>query len=189
MRRSSILSMSCGVAALVLAGCAGGNSRNGSSSPESSSPKEQPATAASNNVKVNRANPCSVLLPTEVEEILGVPSDMREITDEVTCHYHFDPGSKAKAESPGKETFIEVKIHWTGGRTAITAARLAGKLLDPGAGAFEKLSGVGDEAWLAPSASYLAFTKGPVGVEIDMRMMPDQREKAIHLAQRIASRL
>ena len=88
MRRSSILSMSCGVAALVLAGCAGGNSQNGSSSRIA---KEQPATAASN-VKVNHDNPCSVLLPTEVEEILGVPSDMREITDEVTCHYHFDPG-------------------------------------------------------------------------------------------------
>ena len=82
-----------------------------------------------------------------------------------------------------------MKIHWTDGRTAITAARLAGKLLDPGAGAFEKLSGIGDEAWLAPFASYLAFSKGPVGVEIDMRMMPGEKEKAIHLAQRIASRL
>jgi len=52
-----------------------------------------------------------------------------------------------------------------------------------------KLPGIGDEAWAAPMASYLAFSKGDVGVEIDMRMMPGESEKAIRLARLIASRL
>ena len=184
MKRCQIFTMSCGlVAVILLGGCSGGSGRSGSSS------TKEPSEKAARALTVSRDNPCSVLFPTEVGEILGVPSNMREITDEITCHYHFEPVNKDQSKIARTETFIEVKIHWTDGRAAITAVRLAGKLLDPGAGAFEKLSGIGDEAWLAPFASYLAFVKGPVGVEIDMRMMPGEREKAIRLAQRIASRL
>lgn len=134
-------------------------------------------------VKVTRDNPCSVMHPAEVEEILGLPSEMREVMDEVTCRFHFGASPKPTRE----ETFIEVKVHWTDGKTAITAVRLAGKLL--GSGSFEKLPGVGDEAWMAPLASYVAFSKGQAGVEIDMRMLPNEKEKATRLAKLIASRL
>jgi hypothetical protein len=114
---------------------------------------------------------------------------MREVMDEATCHYHFTPASGSKPSSSRDETFIEVKIHWTEGRTAVTAARMAGKLLGGGSSGFEKLPGIGDEAWASPMAAYLAFSKGDVGVEIDMRMLPGEREKAIRLARLIASRL
>ena len=140
-------------------------------------------------LKVNRENPCSVMFPSEVAEILGVPSEMREIVDEVTCHYIFEPAGANQAMPARDEHFIEVKIHWTDGRIAVTAARMAGKLLGSGSSGFEKLPGVGDEAWVAPMAAWLAFSKGDVGVEIDMRMMPGEKEKAVRLARLIASRV
>jgi hypothetical protein len=79
-------------------------------------------------------------------------------------------------------------MHWDDGPTAVTATRMASKLFGGDAG-FEKLSGIGDEAWLGPLASMLVFSKGKVGVEIDLRTVPDGREKGIRLAKLIASRL
>ena len=55
--------------------------------------------------------------------------------------------------------------------------------------AFEKLPGIGDEAWLGPMASTLVFSKGDVGVELDLRMLPKGRERGIRIAKLIASRL
>jgi len=183
MGKEWILTLGFGMLlAMALGGCRGGNGQK-ASSPASEAPgKAVPA------VKVSRDNPCSVMFPNEVGEILGVPSGVREIVDEATCHYHFEATKDSQPKSARDETFIEVKIHWTEGRTAVTALRMAGKLMGSSSGGFEKLSGIGDEAWLAPLGSYLAFSKGGVGVEIDMRMMPE-REKAVRLARLIASRL
>jgi len=129
------------------------------------------------------------MFPSEVGEILGLESDLREVVDDVTCRYHFTPARAADAPLPSGETFIEVKVHRTDGRTAVTATRLAGQMLGGGSSGFEKVSGIGDEAWLAPMAAYLSFAKGDAGVEIDMRMLPGEREKTIRLAQLMASRL
>ncbi|MCC7174067.1 MAG: hypothetical protein IT159_02635 [Bryobacterales bacterium] len=175
--RLSLLSL----LALLASGC--GNSGR------SAAPQSGPSVAASPAVKVSKDNPCSVLSPAEVGEILGLPSEMREIVDEATCHYHFKPAGGGRPEAASEETYIEVKIHWTGGRTAVLATRLAGKLLGGGSGGFEKLAGIGDEAWAAPYGAYLAFSKGDVGVEIDMRMLPGEKDKAIRLAKLIASRV
>ena len=184
MRRDLVFRLGSGIAlAVVLGGCGGGNGGKATSTAGEATGK------AASAIKVSRDNPCSVMFPSEVAEILGVPSGMREVVDEVTCHYHFEPAAGSQAKSPGDETFIEVKVHWTDGRTAVAAVRMAGKLLGSGSGGFEKLPGIGDEAWAAPMASYLAFSKGEVGVEIDMRMMPGEKETAIRLARLIASRL
>ncbi len=169
---------------IFLSGCGGGGNAGKDSSPAVGS-----LGASSPAVKVSRDNPCSVMFPTEVQEILGLPSEMREVVDEVTCHYHFKPASSSAPKSPQGETFIEVKIHWTGGRMAVTAVRMAGKLLGGGSSGFERLPGIGDEAWIAPLGAYLAFSKGDVGVEIDMRMLPGEKDKAIRLARLIASRV
>jgi len=180
MRKHWFFKLSSGMlAATILGGCGGGNNQSVSQTPGKAAPA----------VKVSRDNPCSIMIPNEVGEILAVPSNLREVFDEVTCRYHFEPPAGSQPRSAGDETFIEVKVHWTGGRTAVTATRLAGKLLGSGSGGFEKLSGIGDEAWLAPLASYLVFSRGDVGVEIDMRMMPGEKEKAVRLARLIASRL
>lgn len=169
--------------ATILAGCGGGSDQKAASPAGGAQGKVAPV------LKVSRDNPCSVMFPNEVEEILGVPSRMREIVDEVTCHYDFEPVSASQPKTAADEHFIEVKIHWTDGRIAVTAARMAGKLLGSGSSGFEKLPGIGDEAWMAPMAAWLAFSKGDVGVEIDMRMMPGEKEKAIRLARLIASRV
>ena len=169
--------------AMILGGCGRGDSQ------KASSPASETSGKAASAFKVSRDNPCSVMFPSEVSEILGLPSEMREVMDEVTCRYHFVPANASQSKSPRDETFIEVKVHWTDGRMAVTAARMAGQLLGSGSSGFEKVSGLGDEAWLAPLASYLAFSKGDVGVEIDLRMMPGEKGKAIRLARLIASRL
>ncbi len=54
---------------------------------------------------------------------------------------------------------------------------------------FEKLTGIGDEAWLGPMASILVFSKGDVGIELDLRMVPGGRNRGIRLARLIAGRL
>jgi hypothetical protein len=134
-------------------------------------------------VVVKRDNPCSVLLPGEVEQVLGTPITMREIMDEVTCHFDYDK------PQPGLPPYFEMKVYFKDGRAVVTSARMAGKLLGGKASGFEQLSGIGDEAWLAPSASLLVFRKGDAGVEMDLRLVRDARPKGIRLAQLVAQRL
>ena len=184
MRENRVFQLSLGILlAAVLGGCGSGNGRKAALPAGEAPGKTAPA------LKVSRDNPCSVMFPTEVEEILGVPSRMREVVDEVTCHYLFEPAGANQPKPARDEHFIEVKIYWTGGRTAVTAARMAANLLGSGSSGFEKLPGIGDEAWVAPMGAWLAFSKGDVGVEIDMRMMPGEKDKAVRLARLIASRV
>ncbi|MBM3746249.1 MAG: hypothetical protein FJW34_10665 [Acidobacteria bacterium] len=129
------------------------------------------------------------MFPNEVGEIPGAKVNLREIVDEVTCRYHVEQADGGQAKPGSDETYVEVKGPWTDGRTAVTAARLAGQLWGGASSGFEKLPGVGDEAWMAPYASYLAFSKGDTGVEIDLRLALGDKEKAIRLAKLIASRL
>jgi hypothetical protein len=117
------------------------------------------------------------MFPNEVGDILGAPSTLREIMDEITCRYHFEPVSDSQPKSEDGEIFIEVKMHWSDGPSMVAARRGA-----------EKLEGVGDAAWWDGAASSLGFSKGDAGAEIDMRMMPD-KEKAVRIAQLMASRL
>ena len=148
-----------------------------------------------------KGNPCSMLLPNEVGQILGVRISMREVVDESTCSFPFEappaagapPTSEAGAKSMaaaigGAEPQVTITVHWDDGPTAVTATRMASKLFGGDAG-FEKLQGIGDEAWLGPMASMLVFSKGKVGIEIDLRLVPAGREKGIRLAKLIASRL
>lgn len=193
----------------------GGNSAG---TQTASVPARAAGTAGSLEVKVSRDNPCSVLHPREVQEIIGMPVPMREVVDESTCHFHFQPAEasarprgaaateKGDATSEerkledasktlaggfaGGEPIIGVTIHWKEGRTAILATRMAGRVLGAEMkDAFRKLEGIGDEAWLGPLASTLVFAKGEVGVELDLRMLPDGEERGTRLARLIASRI
>ena len=173
MVRIWILALTLGI--MVLAGCG-----------SSSSPAEDTAAKAGDAVNVDRQNPCSVMFPAEIEEIFGVKASLREIVDEITCHYHFEQADGKQLKSEDGESFIRVQIHWTDGKTVVMTQRLAGKLLGGADSGFEQLQGIGDEAWMAPLASYLTFSKGDVGVEIDLRLIPGERDRAIQLPQRIA---
>lgn len=162
---------------------------SGDAEPQTSpDPPTDPAIAdALKKFPVTRDKPCSVLFPVEVGKVLGVSISMREIVDEVTCHYVFD--KPAEGAPAGKEQFLEIKVHWGGGQTTVQAARGASALLGSEMKAFEKLPGIGDEAYLGPLASLLVFRKGDIGVEIDLRMIPNGREAGIKLAKLIASRI
>jgi hypothetical protein len=165
-----------------------------------------PPGVAAWTVTLKPGNPCSMLHPVEVEQIIGVPVAGREIADESTCNFPFaappkapagakpgdaSPEAMAKAMAapmaggPGQ---LSIKVYWDKGPTAIMATRMASKLLGSDSG-FERLEGIGDEAWLGPMASTLVFAKGKMAIEIDLRMVPDAREKGIRLAKLIASRL
>lgn len=181
MTRSWLTSCSVLLLTMAFGGCGSGNEASPAARTEAQA-KKTPA------VTVSRDNPCSVMFPSEVSSILGRPSTLREVVDEITCRYHFEPAEQRPADAD-QETFIEVKVHWTDGRTAITAARLAGKIMGGASGGFEKVPDLGDEAWLAPLASYLVFSRGDIGVEIDMRMLPGEKEKAVGLARLMAGRL
>ena len=171
------------------------------------------APAAAPAVTVRRDNPCSVLLPQEVESILGVPVIMREVVDEVTCRFPFevpsDKPASGSAARPGEaqetgdarearaiakslasayaggQPQLVVKVYFKDADTTLAATRMANSLM----GGFEALPDIGDEAWLGPMASTLVFRKGDVAVELDLRMVPDARDKGIRLAKLIASRL
>jgi hypothetical protein len=129
------------------------------------------------------------MLPTEIAEIFAVEAGLREIVDEITCHYHFKKVDGSQLKSEDGESFIRVQIHWTDGKTAVMTQRLAGKLIGGADSGFEQLKDIGDEAWMAPLASYLTFSKGDAGVEIDLRLIPGERDRAIQLAKRIAGRI
>lgn len=153
--------------------------KSGSAETQVSGAGQQPGTPK---VVVKRDNPCSVLFPSEAAQILGTPITLREVVDEETCHFDY------VKPAPGMPPYFEMKVHFEGGKIAVTATRMAGKLMGGDSG-FEKLSGIGDEAWLGPMASILVFSKGDASVELDLRMVPDGREKGIRMAKLIAGRL
>lgn len=200
---------------LFLVSCQGGGAPPGT---QTASPPSPPGAAGSLVVKVSRDNPCSVLHPKEVQEIISMPVSLREVVDESTCHFHFQPdeasawpggaasvrkgdatSEERKLEDASKtlaggfaggEHIIGVTIHWKEGRTAIMATRMAGRVLGAEMkDAFRELEGIGDEAWLGPLASTLVFAKGEVGVELDLRMLPNGEERGTRLAKLIASRI
>jgi len=136
-----------------------------------------------------KGNPCSMLLPNEVGQILGVPISMREIVDDDTCAFPFGQApAGTPAAAGGLDQQLTITVHWDDGPTAVAATRMTSKLFGGDAG-FQKLQGIGDEAWLGPMASMLVFSKGKIGIEIDLRLIPDGKEKGIRLAKLIASRL
>jgi zinc-ribbon domain len=56
-------------------------------------------------------------------------------------------------------------------------------------GASESLAGVGDQAVLGPLDSLLVFTKNGTGVQIDLRLVGNGRDRGIAMAQRMLARM
>ncbi len=171
------------VALAVLASCT--SSEHPASEISPAEPADQATAEVLKEFPVTRGNPCSVLFPNEVGEIVGAKMSMREVVDEVTCHYIFDEPESGS----GAERFVEIRVHWEDGQAVILAARGAAALISSEMKAFEKLPGIGDEAYMGPMDSLLLFRKGDVGVEIDLRMIPNGHETGVKLANLIASRI
>jgi hypothetical protein len=84
---------------------------------------------------------------------------------------------------------FSISVDWEEGRTMIGAM----KFVTGTAGTEEKMSeplrGIGDEAILGPMNSILMFRKGATGVQVDLRMVPDGRERGIAIAKIVEGRL
>jgi hypothetical protein len=94
-------------------------------------------------------------------------------------------GSGMAAAGP----YFSVTVDWDDGRMMLGAMKFVTDTAGAGTKMTEHLSGIGDEAVLGPMASTLVFVKGSTGVQIDLRMVPNGREKGIAIGKTVASRL
>ena len=202
----SVATVTIGMA-LLMAGCQGGGDGTSSSEP----PAQARARADS---PVSKDNPCTLLTMQQVEEAVQLKPVMREVVDEVTCSYEFEaPAGSAKspeaasekksdedeAEAMAKDFTVgatggtpkfSFTIHWEDGKTALTATRMANQMMASDMeNAFTKIEGAGDEAWLGPLASTAIVLKGDVAVELDLRLLPEGKERGTRLVKAIAGRL
>ncbi len=74
------------------------------------------------------------------------------------------------------------------GKQAINALRIAMGLLSP-VRTTEELQGLADEALLGPMDSMMMFVKNGVGVQMDLRLIPQGKARGIALAKQMAPRL
>jgi hypothetical protein len=90
--------------------------------------------------------------------------------------------------NPGSGPYFSIQVNQNG-RAQIAGMRIALGAVSPGMRTVEPLTGIGDDAVMGPMDSMLVFTKNGLGVQIDLRQMPQGRDHAIAMAQRILPRL
>jgi hypothetical protein len=156
--------------------------------------------------------PCSLLTTEEATEILSRAVE-RATADGLTCHYFIRPPTEAekaeavaKAKKPAEQGNVEdlTKALMAGavdsntpyfavevnpdGKTMMAALKLVVGTSGV-SGVSEKLEGIGDEAMLGPMNSVLMFVKNGTGIQIDLRQVPQGRERGIEMARRIVARM
>jgi hypothetical protein len=117
----------------------------------------------------------------KLEEAKGGQPDMKAL-ENLTKNM---AGAMANGAGPS----FSIKVDWEGGHAAVKALKLAMGVMTGNNKMTESLRGIGDEAVVGPMNSVLMFAKGDTGVEIDLRMLPNGRERGIEIAKRVASRL
>ena len=122
---------------------------------------------------------CSLVTKEEVGEALG--TTVSEASGG-TSHYQYTLSS-------GNDQALGVQVTWQGGALALKIAGMAFKGVAGGAGGFQSVEGIGDEAYVGPMGSALMFRKGDVMVNLDLRMAGNNVEAAKAIAQKIASKL
>ncbi len=75
------------------------------------------------------------------------------------------------------------------GRTAFASLMMANKIMGSIAGATPAITGLGDEAFIGPMNSLMGVRKGDAVLSIDLRALPDGRDKGIAIAQKILGRI
>jgi len=122
---------------------------------------------------------CSLVTKEEVGEALGTTiSEASGGTS--SCQYTL---------SAGNNQALGVQVTWQGGALAMKFASMAFKGVAGGAGGFQPVAGLGDEAYVGPMGSTLMFRKGDVMVNLDLRMVGNNAEAAKVIAQKIVARL
>jgi hypothetical protein len=156
--------------------------------------------------------PCSLLTTEEAGQILGRAVE-RATAEGSTCNYFIRPPTEAeraeavaKAKKPAEQGNVEdlTKALLAGavdpntpyftvevnpdGKAMLAAVKLALGAIG-GSGVGEKLEGIGDEAMLGPMNSILVFVKNGTGIQLDLRQVPQGRERGMELARRIVARM
>jgi hypothetical protein len=122
---------------------------------------------------------CSLVTKEEVGEALG--TTMSEATGGTSsCQY---------TSSAGNNQGLDVHVTWQGGALALKFAGMAFKGVSGGAGAFQPVAGIGDEAYIAPMGTTLMFRKGDVLVNLQLHMVGNNVDAAKVIAQKIVARL
>ncbi len=86
------------------------------------------------------------------------------------------------------QSYFAVQVDWEGGKAGIAALKLITAAEGPDMAA-KHVEGIGDTAAFGPLNSMFMFSKGATAVNIDLRLLPDGREKALRMAKLIESRL
>ncbi|HUQ94879.1 MAG TPA: hypothetical protein VM120_24585 [Bryobacteraceae bacterium] len=124
-------------------------------------------------------DPCSLLSKEEASEILAVSVVRAERTGNDCQFYAEDstPYFVISTSENGKQQLATMKIVMGG---------LAGKA---GAPSMEALRGIGDEALLGPMDSMLLVVKNGTGLSIDMRQVPQAKDRGIEIAKKAVPRM
>lgn len=125
-----------------------------------------------------KRDPC-LLSSTEVGVILREPVEAAEAHGDMTCEYRYGRGGNRH---------LGVEFTWQGGAIAMKLAHGAMKAIS-GMETFSPVSGIGDEAYIAPGGSALMMRKGDVMVNIDLRVSSVSLDAAEKIATKIADRL
>jgi len=124
-----------------------------------------------------RKDPC-LLSSTEVAAILHAPVQAGEARGN-TCEYPY--GSDGNRH-------LDIEFTWKGGAMTMKFAHGAMQAVS-GMDTFTAVSGIGDEAYVAPAGSGLMMRKGDVMVNIDLRASGVSVDAAEKIAAKIANRL
>jgi hypothetical protein len=125
-----------------------------------------------------KREPC-LLSSSEVGAILGQPVEAGESRGDMACEYRYGRGGNRR---------LDVEFTWQGGAMAMKLAHGAMKAIS-GMETFSAVSGIGDEAYIAPGGSGFMMRKGDVMVNIDLRVSGVSLDAAEKIAAKIASRL
>ncbi len=164
-----------------------------------------------------RTDPCMLITPAEASAILGLEIERtakQESPGQSVCHYWAkaaapDENSAKIAQSldalnqkqasrqhdmealenltktvlggAAGQGYFSITVDWDGGRAAVAAMKLMG--------AADRRLPLSDGAAFGPLNCMLVFSKGATGVQIDLRLVPDGREKGIQIARIVEARL
>lgn len=124
-----------------------------------------------------KKDPCALATMTEVGNALGKPVTGMQPVGTSACIYHL-----------GDDQQIAIETTWEGGTMTMNLTHGAMKQIS-GTETFTRVTGLGDEAYVAPMGSALMMRKGDVMVNIDLRSGGLNAEGAKEIAKKIAARL
>lgn len=85
--------------------------------------------------------------------------------------------------------FFGFSVDYENGQAMINAIAIAGNLMPTASKIGGKVLGLGDDAYMDPTATMLAVRKGRAGITLTMSMLPDSQNKGPELARTIVGRL